>query len=80
LTDKEIEDGKNNLIGNHYIRTQSNGSIATSMCFDTMYGMKPGFFKEYPARIGKVTKEEVDGVARKYLVLDKMVEMAVGKQ
>jgi predicted Zn-dependent peptidase len=45
-----------------------------------MYGMKPGFFKEYPARIGKVTKEEVDGVARKYLVLDKMVEMAVGKQ
>jgi len=80
LTDKEIEDGMNNLIGNHYIRTQSNGSIATSMCFDTMYGMKPGFFKEYPARIEKVTKEEVNGVARKYLALDKMVEMAVGKK
>ena len=77
LTDKEIEDGKNNLIGNHYIRTQSNGAIVTSMCFDTMYGMKPGFFKEYPARIEKVTKEDVNRVARKYLTL---VEMAVGKQ
>ena len=80
LTDKEIEDGKNYLIGNHYIGTQSNGSIATSMCFDTMYGMKPGFFKEYPARIEKVTKEDVNLVARKYLNLDKMVELSVGKK
>jgi zinc protease len=80
LTDKEIEDGKNYLIGNHYIRTQSNGAIATGMCFDTMYGMKPGFFKEYPARIEKVTREEVNRVARKYLTLDTMVEMEVGKK
>jgi zinc protease len=80
LTDKEIEDGKNYLIGNHYIRTQSNGAIVTSMCFDTMYGMKPGFFKEYPARIEKVTKEDVNRVARKYLNMNTMVEMAVGKK
>jgi predicted Zn-dependent peptidase len=50
------------------------------MCFDTMYGMKPGFFKEYPTRIEKVTKEDVNRVARKYLTLDTMVEMAVGKK
>jgi zinc protease len=80
LTDKEIEDGKNYLIGNHYIRTQSNGAIVTSMCFDTMYGMKPGFFKEYPSRIEKVTREDVNRVARKYLTLDTMVEMSVGKK
>ena len=80
LTDKEIEDGKNYLIGNHYIRTQSNGAIVTSMCFDTMYGMKPGFFKEYPSRIEKVTREDVNRVARKYLTMDTMVEMAVGKK
>ena len=80
LTDKEIEDGKNYLIGNHYISMQSNGAIATSMCFDTMYGMKPGFFKEYPSRIEKVTKDDVNRIARKYLTLDTMVEMAVGKK
>ncbi len=80
LTDKEIEDGKNYLVGNHYIRTQSNNSIATNMCFDTMYGMKPGFFKEYPARIEKITREDVNRVARKYLDLSKMVEVAVGKK
>ncbi len=80
LTDKEIEDGKNYLMGNHYIRTQSNGSIATNMCFDTMYGMKPGFFKEYPDNIGTITKEDVNRVARKYLDLNNMVEVAVGKK
>ncbi len=80
LTDKEIEDGKNYLIGNHYIKTQSNGAIVTSMCFDTMYGMKPGFFKEYPSRIEKVTREDVNRVARKYLTMNTMVEMAVGKK
>jgi len=80
LTDKEIEDGKKYLMGNHYIRTQSNGSIATNMCFDTMYGMKPGFFKEYPDNIGTITKEDVNRVARKYLDLNNMVEVAVGKK
>jgi zinc protease len=80
LADKEIEDGKNYLIGNHYISMQSNASISTSMCLDTLYGMKPGFFKEYPARIEKITKEDVNRVARKYLRLDNMVEMAVGKK
>ncbi|HEX2966313.1 MAG TPA: pitrilysin family protein [Syntrophorhabdaceae bacterium] len=80
FNDKDIEDGKKYLIGNHYIRMQSNGAIATSMCFDTIYGMKPGFFKEYPARIGKVTKEDVNRVARKYLLSDKMVELIVGRK
>lgn len=79
LTDKEIEDGKNYLIGIHYIRMQSNGSIAANMCFDTMYGMKSGFFKEYPSCIEKVTKDDVNRVARKYLDLNKMVELSVGK-
>ena len=48
FTDKEVADAKKYIIGNHYIRKQSNGSIATDMCLDTMYGMKAGFFKEWP--------------------------------
>jgi zinc protease len=80
LTDEEIENGKSYLIGNHYIRMQSNSSIAASMCFDTMYGMKPGFFKEYPSRIEKVTKDDVNRIARKYLDLNKMEELSGGKR
>jgi len=78
ISDKEVRDGKNYLIGNHYIRMQSNGAIAASMCFDTLYGLNPDLFKTWPGLIEKVTKEDVDRVARKYLTLDSMVRLVVG--
>jgi len=79
FSEKEVQDGKNYLIGNHYIRMQSNGSIASSMCFDTLYGLEPGTFKVWPSLIERVTKEDVDRVARKYLTPDSMVRLVVGK-
>ncbi len=79
ISEKEVEDGKNYLIGNHYIRMQSNGAIATSMCFDTLYGLDPDLFKTWPGQIEKVTKKDVDQVARKYLTPDSMVRLIVGK-
>lgn len=78
FTEKEIEDGKNCLIGNHYIAMQSNSTIATSMCLDTMYGLKPGYFKIWPRYIERVMKDDVNRVARKYLALDKMVYVRMG--
>jgi zinc protease len=78
FTDKEVADAKSYIVGNHYIRKQGNGSIATDMCLDTIYGLKAGFYKEWPARINKVTKEQVNEAIRKYLNLDKMVQVTVG--
>ncbi len=79
FTEQEVEDGKNYLIGNHYIRMQSNGAKASAMCFDSLYGLDPDLFKTYPNQVKKVTKADVDGVARKYISLDRMVEVRVGK-
>jgi len=79
ISDKEVRDGKNYLIGNHYIRMQSNGAIVSSMCFDALYGLSPDLFKTWPGLIEKVTKQDVDRVARKYLTLDSMVRLIVGK-
>lgn len=79
FTDKEVEDGKRYLIGNHYIKIQSNGSISSAMCFDTLYGLPPGSFKTWPSHIEKVTKADVDRVARKYLTPETMVRFLVGK-
>ena len=78
FTDQEVEDGKNYLIGNHYIGMQSNSAVVTSMCLDTIYGLKPGYFKIWPNYIEKVTKEDVNRVARKYLALDTMVYVRMG--
>jgi len=79
FSEKEIEDGKAYLIGNHYIRMQSNGAITSTMCFDTLYGLEPDMFKTWPSAIEKVTKKDVDRVAGKYLYLDSMVQILVGK-
>jgi len=41
--------------------------------------LKPNYFKVWPGLIEKVTKEDVDRVARKYLTLDRMVQVTIGK-
>jgi zinc protease len=78
FTDLEVQNAKNYLVGNHYISMQSNSAIATGMCLDTMYGLQPNFFKVWPKHIEKVTLDDVNRVARKFLALDKMVCVRVG--
>lgn len=78
FTEKEIGDAKTYLIGTHYISMQANAPIAASMCLDTMYGLKPGYFKVWPEHIKAVKGDDVNGVAKKYLSLGKMVQVTVG--
>lgn len=78
FTEEEVASAKRYMIGNHYIRMQTNGAIASSMCLDTIYGLKPNFFKVWPEKARQVTKEQVNAVARKYLLLDRMVVVSTG--
>lgn len=78
FTEQEVADAKRYMIGSHYNRIQTNGAIASSMCLDTIYGLKPGFFKVWPGLVQKVTREEINAVAKKYLRLDRMVKIGVG--
>jgi zinc protease len=78
FTEKEVQDAKRYLIGTHYISMQANSAKATSMCLDTIYGLGPGYFKAWPKHIEAIKKEDVDRVAKKYLLLDRMVDVAVG--
>ena len=75
---EEVSSAKRYMIGNHYIRMQTNSAIASSMCLDTIYGLSPGFFKVWPERAEAVSKEEVDASARAYLLPDRMVRIEVG--
>ena len=79
FSQQEVEDGKRYIIGNHYIRMQSNGAKASSMCLDSIYGLAPELFKTLPSFVMKVTKEDVNRAARKYINMDWMVEVRVGR-
>jgi predicted Zn-dependent peptidase len=50
------------------------------MCLDTVYGLKPDYFKVWPKLIEMVKKEDVNMVAKKYLSLEKMVQVTIGSQ
>jgi zinc protease len=78
FTDEEVSSAKRYLIGNHYIAIQTNGSIASSMCLDTIYGLPSDFYKKWVEKAEKVTTADVNAVAKKYLQLDKMVKIEVG--
>ncbi|OPY70776.1 MAG: Protease 3 precursor [Syntrophorhabdaceae bacterium PtaU1.Bin034] len=78
FTEEEVANAKRYMIGNHYIRVQTNGAIASSMCLDTIYGLQPDTFKLWPERADKVTRDEVNSAARKYLVPEKMVMFRLG--
>lgn len=78
FTEEEVAKAKRYMIGNHYNRMQTNGSIASSMCLDTIYGLKPNFFKLWPEKAENVTKEAVNAAARKYLLPEKMSTVQVG--
>ncbi len=78
FSEEEILNAKRYLIGNHRTRMQTNSAIVSSMCLDTIYGLNADHFKRWPALIDKVTKEDVDEAARKYLALDRMVTIQVG--
>jgi len=78
FTEKEIADAKRYMIGNHYIQMQTNGAVVSSMCLDTIYGLAPGFFKTWPERIEKVSLQQVNEAARRYLLPDRMAKVRVG--
>jgi zinc protease len=78
FSEEEVASAKRHMIGNHYIRMQTNGAIASSMCLDTIYGLSPNFFKVWPEQAEKVTMDQVNAAACKYLLLDRMVKIVVG--
>jgi len=78
FTEEEVARAKEYMVGNHSIKTQTNGAMASAMCLDTLYGLKPNFFKVWPEKVERVSKDEVDGAARKYLLPDRMVKVLVG--
>ncbi|MGZ3513117.1 MAG: M16 family metallopeptidase [Thermodesulfobacteriota bacterium] len=67
LTEDEVARAKKYLIGNFEIGLQTNGAQANQMSLDELYGLGFDHYQRYPQEIEKVTKEDVDGVAKKYL-------------
>jgi zinc protease len=70
LTEGEVDRAKKYLIGNFEIGLQTNEAQANQVSLDELYGLGFDHFQKYPREIQKVTREDVDRVARKYFDLE----------
>ena len=73
LTEEEVERAKKYLIGNFEIGLQTNGAQANQMSLDELYGFGFDHYQKYPQEIQRVTKEDVNRVAKKYFDLEAYV-------
>jgi zinc protease len=70
VTEEEVDRAKKYLIGNFEIGLQTNGAQANQMSLDELYGFGFDHYQKYPQEIQKVTKEDVNRVAKNYFNLE----------
>ncbi|HJX31787.1 MAG TPA: pitrilysin family protein [Thermodesulfobacteriota bacterium] len=74
---KELERAQNYLVGNFSIEHQTNASIAADMAFNERYGLGYDYSEKYLDKILKVSGEDVQRAAKKYLDLTKYILLIV---
>ena len=70
VTDEELSDSQNYLIGSLPLRLETNEGIAGNLSNMELYNLGDDYLLRYPKLIGSVTKEEIQAAARKYLDTD----------
>ncbi len=78
VTLAELADSKANFIGRLPLSMESNGGVAGALLNIQRYGLDLDHFRQYPARIRKITREEVVETARKYIDPERLVFSVAG--
>ena len=79
VSEEELVNAKQNLIGKIDIQSQRNSSIANRMLFDEMYGM--GFDERLKMRkkINSVTRSEIQALAKKIFSEKHLISIVHGQ-
>ncbi|MFO0706825.1 MAG: pitrilysin family protein [Nitrospira sp.] len=67
VTDQELAEAKSFLMGSFPLRLDSTAKLAQVLAQVEFYGLGFEYFSQYPKWIDRVTKEDVQRVARQYL-------------
>ncbi len=78
LTENELADAKQYLLGNLKIGMQTNGSQAMQMALDELYGMGYDHMPKYIKEIESVTKSDVDRAVKDIILPEQYVFVTVG--
>jgi hypothetical protein len=78
ITDEEIQHAKDAILNAFIFRLDSPDKILGERITYEYYGYPPDWLDKYQAEIKKVTKEDVNRVATKYLHKDQLAVLVVG--
>jgi len=70
VTQEELSRARNHLIGSYELEKQRNLSLAGSYAFNILYGLGLKEVEEYPMHIQRVSRQDIQRIAQKYLKLD----------
>src|SRR5215475_4289910 len=74
----EFDRAKRTIVGSFALQLESPQSLLGNIITQKIYNLPADYWDAYPQKIGTVTAEEVQRVARKYLDLTKLQIIAVG--
>ncbi len=78
VTDQELADAKSFLMGSFPLRLDSTAKLAQVLAQVEFYGLGLDYFTQYPKWIERVTKDDVQRVAKQYLDPQRYALVVVG--
>jgi len=78
VSEQELSDAKNYLIGSFPLRLDTNRKVASFLSQVEYYQLGLDYPERYADLIGKVTREDVQRVAKQYLHPEKLITVVVG--
>lgn len=78
ISKTELDRAKNYIIGNHEIDHQKNSAIAMQLTLNEVYGKPLEDFYGFQKKILKITPDDIQRTAKKYITLNRCVVGVVG--
>jgi zinc protease len=79
VTEKDLQNAKNYLNGGFSLSLSTQGGVTNAIVQTRMLGLAPDYLESYRQRIGAVTAQQVQAVARKYIRTDTATIVVVGE-
>jgi len=73
VSEAELDRAKQYMVGAYEIDLQRNSTVATQLVFNELYGLPRDEWLTLPKKILKVTRQDVQRVAKKTLTLDRYI-------
>lgn len=78
VTDTELTQAKNNIVGGFPLRIDSNKEILEYLAVIGFYDLPLNYLDEFPKRVEAVTAEQIQAVFKRHIDPDKLVTIVVG--